>query len=106
MHVPKEQRSKLDNKVIPHAFVGSFDEEFEFRLWDPTNKKLVRSRDVVFQEDQTLVDFNKANQSKGTSDDFIKLVPIPLSLERSKNEEKEIDELPRDIVQATYLHKS
>ena len=36
---------------------------------------------MVFQEDQTLGDFNKANQSKGTSDDFIKLVPIPPSLE-------------------------
>ena len=41
----------------------------------------MRSKDVVFQDDQTLGDFNKANQSKGTSDDFIELIPIILSLE-------------------------
>ena len=57
---------------------------------------MVRSRDVVFQEDQTLGDFDKANQSKGTSDYFIELVPIPLSLEQPRNEQEEIDELPRD----------
>ena len=57
---------------------------------------MVRSKDVVFQEDQTLGDFDKANQSKGTSDDFIELVPIPLSLEQPRNEQEEIDELPRD----------
>ena len=56
----------------------------------------MRSKDVVFQEDQTLGDFDKANQSKGTSDDFIELVPIPLSLEQPRNEQEEIDELPRD----------
>ena len=50
---------------------------------------------MVFQEDQTLRDFDKANQSKGTNDDFIELVSIPLSLEQPRNEEEEIDELPR-----------
>ena len=95
MHAPKEQRSKLDDKAIPLVFVGYGDEEFEFKLWNPTKNKLVRSRDVVFQEDQTLGDFDKANQSKGTSDDFIELVPIPLSLDQPRNEDEEIDELPR-----------
>ena len=61
MHIPKEQRPKLHDKVAPHVFVGYGDEEFGFRLWDPTKKKLVRSRDVVFQENQTLGDFDKAN---------------------------------------------
>ena len=61
MHVPKEQRSKLHDKAAPHVFVGYGDEEFGFRLWDLTKKKLVRSRDVVFQENQTLGDFDKAN---------------------------------------------
>ena len=58
---------------------------FGFKLWDPTKKKLVRSRDVVFQEDQTLGDCDKTNQSKGTSDDFIQLVPILLSLKQPRN---------------------
>ena len=59
--------------------------------------KLVRSRDMFFHKDQTLGDFDKPNQSKGTSDDFIELVPIPLSLEQPTNEDEEINELPRDV---------
>ena len=51
---------------------------------------------MVFQEYQNLGDFEKANQSKGTSEDFVELVPIPLSLEQPRNEKQEIDELPRD----------
>ena len=109
VHVPKKERSKLDDKAIPHVFVGYSDE-----LWDPAKKKLVRNRDVVFQDDQTLGDFDKVNQSKGTNNDFIELVPIPLrtefffyhftpyflfsflSLNQPKNENEEIDELLRD----------
>ena len=41
-------------------------------------------------------DFDRANQFKSTSDDFIELTPIPLSLEQSINEDEEIDELLRD----------
>ena len=32
VHVPKEQRSKLDNKVVLHVFVRYGDEEFGFKL--------------------------------------------------------------------------
>ena len=68
---------------------------------------------MVFQEDQTLGDFDKAKQSKDTSNEFIELVPIPLSLEqpKSEEEEEEIDELPRNdsasdiIAQEPIEHK-
>ena len=68
---------------------------------------------MVFQEDQTLGDFDKAKQSKDTSNEFIEWVPIPLSLEqpKSEEEEEEIDELPRNdsasdiIAQEPIEHK-
>ena len=50
MHVPKDQRSKLDSKTNPCVFVGYGDEEYGFRLYDPEKGKVVRSRDVVFFE--------------------------------------------------------
>ena len=34
LHVPREQRSKLDDKTIPCIFVGYRDEESNYRLWD------------------------------------------------------------------------
>lgn len=48
MHVPNEQRSKLDSKTTPCVFVGYGDEEYGFRLYDPEKKKTIRSRDVIF----------------------------------------------------------
>ena len=53
MHVPKEQRSKLNYKTVPCIFVGYGDKEFGYRLWDSEKKKVVRSRDVVFHENET-----------------------------------------------------
>ncbi|CAH9070529.1 unnamed protein product [Cuscuta europaea] len=51
-HVSKELRQKLDLKSNPCIFIGYGDEEFEYRLWDPEVKKVIRSRDVVFHENE------------------------------------------------------
>ena len=49
-HVSKEQRQKLDDKAIPCIYLGYEDEEFDYRLWDPEKRKVIRSIDVVFHE--------------------------------------------------------
>ena len=51
-HVSKELRQKLDARTISCIFIGYGDEEFGYRLWDPKEKKVIRSKDVVFLEDQ------------------------------------------------------
>lgn len=51
-HIPKDERSKLDDKSKQYIFLGYAHEEFGYRLWDPIDKKIVKSRDVVFLEDQ------------------------------------------------------
>ena len=43
VHVPKEQRSKLDSKSNPCIFVGYGDAKFGYKLWDPKEKKMIRS---------------------------------------------------------------
>ena len=43
VHVPKEQRSKLDSKSIPCIFVGYGDAKFGYKLWDFKEKKMIRS---------------------------------------------------------------
>ena len=49
VHVPKDERSKLDPKT---ECVLEYDlDDFGYRLYDPTTKKIVRSRDVIFFED-------------------------------------------------------
>ena len=58
-HVPKEKRSKLDNKATSCIFIEYGDEEFDYKLLDSENQKIVRSRDVVFHEHKTIEDMEK-----------------------------------------------
>jgi len=55
-HVNKEHRQKLDAKAIPCIFLGYGDEEFGYRLWDPEKRIIIRSRDIVFHEKETMSD--------------------------------------------------
>ena len=64
--MPKEQRSKLDSKFTPCIFVEYGDVEFGYKLWDPKEKKMIRSRDVVFHENENLADFEKIQKPKST----------------------------------------
>ena len=59
MHIPKEQRSKLDDKATLCIFIGYGDEEFGYRLWDSEKQKIVRSRDIMFHEHKTIEDMEK-----------------------------------------------
>ncbi|KAB5560993.1 hypothetical protein DKX38_005950 [Salix brachista] len=62
VHIPKDERSKLDVKTRQCIFLGYGLDEFGYRLYDPVEKKLVRSRDVVFMEDQTIHDIEKTEK--------------------------------------------
>jgi hypothetical protein len=50
VHVPKENRSKLDNKDEKCIFIGYKDGVKGYKLWNPETKKTIYSRDVVFRE--------------------------------------------------------
>ena len=52
IHIPKENRTKLDDKSMKCIFLGYADEDFGYRLWDPVKHKIIRSRDVIFNESE------------------------------------------------------
>ncbi|KAJ0080613.1 hypothetical protein Patl1_23435 [Pistacia atlantica] len=59
VHIPRDERSKLDMKTRQCIFIGYGLDEFDYKLYNPVEKKPVRSRDVVFMEDQTIQDVEK-----------------------------------------------
>ena len=50
VHVPKEKRTKLDNKSERCIFIGYKDGLKGYKLWNSKTRKVVYSRDVVFRE--------------------------------------------------------
>ena len=69
VHVLRDEWSKLDTKTKQCIFLGYSNEEFGYRLWDPTTKKIIRSRDVVFFEDQTIEDLDQVKKPKPFSEE-------------------------------------
>ncbi|KZS04595.1 Uncharacterized protein APZ42_032417 [Daphnia magna] len=50
VHIPKEKRGKFDPKAVKCYHVGYCETQKAFRAWDSVNRKVLISRDVVFQE--------------------------------------------------------
>jgi hypothetical protein len=73
-HIPRDERSKLDSKVKQCIFMGYGHEEFGYKFWDLVNKKIIRSKDVIFFEDQTIEDFDH-KQVKSLSEYHVDLDP-------------------------------
>ncbi|KAG8493315.1 hypothetical protein CXB51_010698 [Gossypium anomalum] len=66
-------------KDVSYDHLRVFDGEFGYRLYDPVQKKLVRSRDVVFIEDQTIDDIDKTEKvDSQDSGDLIDVNLVPL----------------------------
>ncbi|KAK3020690.1 hypothetical protein RJ639_045596 [Escallonia herrerae] len=51
-HINKEERKKLDSKSQKCVFIGYGGDEYGYRLWDYEHNKIIRSRDVIFDESQ------------------------------------------------------
>ncbi|KAH0716574.1 hypothetical protein KY290_012732 [Solanum tuberosum] len=79
VHVPKDERSKLDIKTKQCIFIGYGQDEFRYQFYDPVDKKLIRSRDVVFFEDQTIEDIDKVEKPDSQIDEsLIDVDPVPI----------------------------
>ena len=101
MHVPKDERSKLDVKLGISIFVGYGQDEFGHRFFDPVKKKLVRSYDVVFFEDQTIGNLDKVEKND-SCDSLVDVDLVPLTIppgENLQNDENQVDIEDGDHIQ-------
>jgi transposase InsO family protein len=78
-HVPDSQRINMDNKSIKCVHLGVSDESKAYKLYDPTRKKILISKDVVFEENKSwnwnnggnkdIVQKNSHENDAGNTDD-------------------------------------
>ena len=52
-HIPDEKRKKLDDNGEKYVFLGVSEVSKAYKLFNPLTKKIVTSRDVVFDEENT-----------------------------------------------------
>ena len=76
IHIPKDERSKLDVKAKPCIFLGYGHEEFGYKLLYPSSRTIVRRRDVVFLEDQPVDDGDKVEKASSYAEIPIRTDPV------------------------------
>jgi len=101
VHVPRDERPKLDSKAKQCIFLGYGHEEFGYKLWDPISKKIIRSRHVIFFEDQTIEDMEQSKKPESICEERVDLGPVvPPCVTHDEHrrdvQEKQVDTIGRD----------
>lgn len=84
-HISRDERSKLNVKSKEYIFLGYRDENFGYRLYNPFDKKVIRSKDVIFLEDHIFEQNNKAIEKPRSSCDIPNSLD-PVSIPNSSNQ--------------------
>ena len=79
MHISDQGRNKLDPKSKKCTFIGYGEDEFGYHIWDDEKKKVIRSRDVIFNERVMYKDMHKidANDSEQNESVFADADDVP-----------------------------
>jgi hypothetical protein len=96
VYIESDARSKLDAKFKKCYFIGFGDEAFGYRYWDDQNWKIIRSRNVTFNEMAVYKDGSNVEsvnvESEVEKPDFISLDDISNGAVQIRN--SEVDEDP------------
>ena len=68
VHIDSAERSKLDAKSNKCVLVGYGGDEFGYRFWDYENRKIIRSKDVIFNENVMYIDRSIAESSSSSTE--------------------------------------
>lgn len=75
VYVPKDDRSKFN---VNNVFLYCAYEELGYRLWEFKNKKAIKIRDVIFLENQTIIDLKKFQKLKSFNKHSMNLSLSPM----------------------------
>lgn len=97
VHIPQDERLKLDAKTRQYIFLGYGLDEFVYKIFDPIAKKVVRSRDIVFVEDQTIEDIVKTKVRLSQQDPLVDLDAVSASPATEQAENDVADDVHDDV---------
>ncbi|RVW93766.1 Retrovirus-related Pol polyprotein from transposon TNT 1-94 [Vitis vinifera] len=86
VHIDSHARSKLDAKSKICFFIGYGDKKFGYRFWDEQNRKIIRNRNVIFNEQVMYKDRST-------------IVSDVTEIDQKKSEFVNLDELTKSTVQ-------
>ena len=102
VHFDSDAHRKLNAKSKICFFIGYSDEKFGYRFWDEQNRKIIKSRNVIFNEHvmykdmSTIVpDVTEINQNKSefvNLDDLIESTVQKMSKEDKKNVNSQVNQ--------------
>ncbi|KAL2243395.1 UNVERIFIED_CONTAM: Retrovirus-related Pol polyprotein from transposon TNT 1-94 [Sesamum indicum] len=81
-YILNDDRTKLDAKSIKCTFIGYGTDEFGYRFWDDQSRTIIRSRNVIFNEDVMYNDRKTEIEPEPASEESIAESSTPLALGR------------------------
>lgn len=75
VHIPKENRKKLDEKSFKCIFVWYSNDSKKYQCYDPVAKKLHASRDVIFNEGEAYIKNSPTGEGVGICSQLDDLTP-------------------------------
>ena len=92
MHVPDANKNKLQPKSNKCIFLGYSDERKAYQLYNPTTKKIVASRDVVFKEQPHAEEDADGSSSLSPNEEVTYYEPGPSNINLKEEKAPSLDE--------------
>ncbi|KAE8728570.1 hypothetical protein F3Y22_tig00004205pilonHSYRG00040 [Hibiscus syriacus] len=109
VHINSAERSKLDAKSNKCVFFGYGGDEFGYRFWDYENQKIIKSRDVIFNEnvmykDKSTIESSSSNTEAETKE-FAEFEEISRNDVHISPEEVQEKPVTPELRRSSRIHK-
>jgi hypothetical protein len=105
VHIDKENRTKPEEKSKKCTFIGYGVNDFGYLLWDYENNKIIRSRDVIFNEKVMYKDQLQGKKQETEKHEYIVLdeitekeIPKELENQNVQQQEQQVPQTPASVV--------
>jgi hypothetical protein len=105
IHIHKENRTNIESKSKKCTFIGYSVNYFGYRLWDYENNKIIRIRDVIFNEKVMYKDQLQGRKQEEEKQEYTVLdeitekeIPKEPKNQNVQQQEKQVPQTPASVV--------